>query len=348
MSSALSLDLWRRLYDLAERIWRMKPWGWMREAQLFAVRDPEDPQRLGFVSVMGAGGEFPAISVYLGREALLDFRQVVLHPEEVPLEEAARRLMLIPQLMLTFARPDELASPDLEVMQQLGVATDREVLPAFRSQHPAHYLWFLEEDEARFLAVALEQTLEVAPLVREGQLHLHPDDHPRYYVRTMQDADGGRQWVGVWEKIEPPPLRRVRFSLPETLIEEAAALPQGEDVLEVQMELAVEIGPLQDQPQQRPYFPYLFVSVHLAQQPQIVDAQLVRPDTPSRLAESFARLLLKTLHQLGRRPREVRMAPRAHYVQVAQWLSAPLNFRVRVEPLEALPGAWAFLVNKQA
>ena len=339
-----TLDLWRRLYDLADRIWNMAPWQWMQENQLFAVRDPEDPHRLGFVSVMGAAGEFPAVSVYLGREALWDFRQVILRPGEIPMEEVSRRLMLIPQLMLSYASQDELAPQDLKLMSRLGLPTRGKALPAFRSHRPAYFPWFLEADEARFLALVLEQLLAVAPLLQSGELALRPEDHPKYYIRQqVEDESGETHWQGVWEKVEPPPLRRVRFSLPESLVDEIAALPQGEDILEVQMELALELGPIQNAPDQRPFFPYLFMSVQVTGRPQIVEARLVEPAEAPQLAESFARLLLGTFHKLGRRPREERMAPRAPYVQVAQWLSGLTDFRVRVEPLEYLPDAWAFL-----
>ncbi len=346
MPSTVPLSLWQRLSSLAERLWEMKPWSWMREWQIFAVRDPEDPERLGFVSVMGSGDAFPAVSVYLGREALFDFRQIILHPQDLPLEEVGRKMMLVPQLMLSYVQREEVPPQDLEVLKAVGWPLHREVWPVFRSHRPAHYPWFLEEDEARFLAVALEQTLAVAPLVRAGEVDLRPESHPTYYLRRRTEHEGEPRWEGRWEKVEPPPLRRVRFSLPESLIAKATALPQGEDLMEVQMDLALEVGPLQDQPDQRPYFPYLFLAVQPGERPQVLNAKLVRPAEPGALAESFARLLLETLQQWGRRPREVRMAPRAHYVQVAQWLSVPLAFRVRVEPLTALPERWASIAKK--
>lgn len=343
-----TLDLWHRLYDLAARIWTLKPWAWMQENQLFAVRDPEAPEHLGFVSIMGAAGEFPAVTVYLGRQALWDFRKLMLHPEKLSLEEGERRLLLIPQLMLFFERPRDLAPEDRAVMGRLGLDWTEELYPLFRSYRPAYFPWYLEADEARFLALALEQVLAVAPLVQRGEVALRPEDHPKYYIRTLVEDEAEARWEGHWEEVEPPPLRRVRFSLPEDEIDHANALPQEEDTLEVHMDLVLEMGPLQDAPQQRPYFPYFFLSVQIADRPQVVDAHLMRPAESAQLAESFARLLLASFHKMGHRPREVRMDTRAHYVQVAQWLSGLLDFRVRVEPLQALPGAWAYLVEKSS
>ncbi len=343
-----TLDLWRRLYDLAGQIWALRPWEWMQEHQLFAVRDPEAPNRLGFVSVMGAAGEAPAVTVYLGRQALWDFRQLILHPETMSMEEGERRLLLIPQVMLFFERRRDLAQEDLDLMARLDLDWAEDPYPVFRAYRPGYFPWFLEADEARFLALALEQVLAVAPLVQRGEVILRPDDHPRYYIRTLVEDEEGARWEGVWEKVEPPPLRRVRFSLPEAEIERAKALPQEEGTLEVQMELAPQIGPLQEGPGQRPFFPYLFLSVQVAEPRRVVEARLVQPAESAQLAESFARLLLETFHKMGHRPREVRMDTRAHYVQVAQWLSGLLDFRVRVEPLEALPDAWAFLVEHMA
>lgn len=342
-----TLDQWRHLYGLAVRIWDLKPWDWLLEHQVFAVRDPEDPNRLGFVSVMGAASEFPAVIAYLGQEALWNFRRLTLHPENFSMEEVSRQLLLLRQIMLSFEQPTALAPEDRDRMARLEVDWQGELYPVFRSSVPAYLPWFLEADEARFLALVLEQTLEVAPLVQCGEITLRPDDHPRYYIRILVEDEDGVRWEGRWEKVEPPPLRRVRFSLPEAEVEKAGTLPQREDtLLEVQMELAPALGPIQNQPGERPFFPYFFMAVWMGgKQPQVAHVRLIQPAEAPQLAESFAHLLLETFHKIGERPREVRMAPRAHYVQVAQWLSGLLDFRVRVEPLTYLPETWDFVTT---
>jgi hypothetical protein len=58
------------LCKLARYIQQQTPWEFMEEKDVFGVQDP-DTGDLGFVSVMGALGEYTAIAVYRGVEAVI-------------------------------------------------------------------------------------------------------------------------------------------------------------------------------------------------------------------------------------------------------------------------------------
>ena len=51
-----TIEQWRQLYDLADRVQELAPWQFLYEDELFGVRDANDGQD-GFVSVMGHGGD---------------------------------------------------------------------------------------------------------------------------------------------------------------------------------------------------------------------------------------------------------------------------------------------------
>src|SRR5262245_1782397 len=67
-----TVEEWRRLYATSGRVKEMAPWEWMMEDEVFGVRNPESDE-IGFVSVMGAGGEHFAVAVYPGADALYQF-----------------------------------------------------------------------------------------------------------------------------------------------------------------------------------------------------------------------------------------------------------------------------------
>src|SRR5213593_4272275 len=69
-----SAEEFKVLCQLASFIQQLAPWEFMNETDLFGVKDP-DTGELGFVSVMGALGEYTAIAVYRGAEGLYAWRE---------------------------------------------------------------------------------------------------------------------------------------------------------------------------------------------------------------------------------------------------------------------------------
>ena len=158
-----TIDEWRELYESAVRVKELAPWGWMTEADVFGVQNPETDE-LGFVSVMGMLGEHYAMSLYLGPKGLYEFWEF----EEIGHLASPEGLLEIPQLQASFENRDELHKKDREVIKGLGLKfRGRHAWPMFRSYRPGFAPWFLEAEEARFLRYALDQLVDVAPRFRE-------------------------------------------------------------------------------------------------------------------------------------------------------------------------------------
>ncbi len=155
---------WKRLYELAAELKELAPWKWMDETEIFGVENP-DTKEIGFVSPMGMLGEHLSVGVYLGAEGLYgfwDFQMEGLKAEPFALFE-------IPQLQVSFENRENLEKQDRDVIKNLGLKfRGSQNYPLFRSIRPGFMLWFITSDEARMLIYAIEQTLEVAPRVREN------------------------------------------------------------------------------------------------------------------------------------------------------------------------------------
>src|SRR6266511_632875 len=89
-----TIEEWGRLYAAAGRVKEMAPWKWMMEDEVFGVRNPERDE-VGFVSVMGAGGEHFAVALYQGAVALYDFR-ALREVDNVETEGVWRRKTVTP------------------------------------------------------------------------------------------------------------------------------------------------------------------------------------------------------------------------------------------------------------
>src|SRR5205085_8579894 len=144
------------------------PWEWMDESEIFGVESPEDGE-IGFVSVMGARGEHLAIGIYLGAEGLYGFWDF----QNEGHEKEPLALFDIPQLQASFEDREQLKKEDREVIKKLSLKfRGKQNYPMFRSSKSGFMPWFITSKEARFLIYIIEQTLEVAPRVRENPMIL--------------------------------------------------------------------------------------------------------------------------------------------------------------------------------
>lgn len=224
-----SREEWQRLYEGAMALKQEAPWEWMYEDEVFGVRNPETGQ-IGYGSVMGNRGEHLALALYLGSEGLASFWRMH-HADQFT---DAFLLLEIPQLQASFEDRDQLDARDRQVIKDLGLKfRGRQAWPLFRSYVPGCAPWFLTPEEARFLAIGLEQALLVGRRVHNAPDLLEPpDDEGDKYLIRVQTAEG---WIDEWlvpEPVEQPPMPRVDA---ERLATIRKNLPRQEFVLEADL-----------------------------------------------------------------------------------------------------------------
>ncbi len=95
----------------------------------------------------------------------------------------------------------------MAIIKKLGLKfRGRDAWPVFRSHVPGYYPWHLNQDEARFLRIALERGRRVAWTVREDETLLTKVKKGLYLVQVPR-AEGDRV---VWETqhLKPSPSKR--------------------------------------------------------------------------------------------------------------------------------------------
>jgi hypothetical protein len=293
---------WRRLYEAAVGVKELSPWEWMTEADVFGVQDPETGE-LGFVSVMGLLGEHYAISLYLGAEGLYAFWNLQDVGPSVGPSSASEALLEIPQLQASFEDRNELDARDREVIKELGFKfRGRKAWPMFRSYRPGFFPWFLEAEEARFVAEALNQLLEVAPRFRKDHSLLAPGDES-YLVRVAHQEGGTHVWEDEVMEVPPPEPVLVQIEMDPGALENLERLPQSGH--EFEMDLFMFLTPIQGEKGARPVFPYMLLTVD-AESGMVLGTELLEPD-PSLEAMwgSVPLAVTRQLAGLGLRPKEV-------------------------------------------
>ncbi len=297
-------ESWRRLYDLAGQIKQLAPWEWMTEEDLFGVADPDSDQ-LMFISIMGMLGEHTSVSAYLGENALYDFLD--FHddpPDEMSLASAAR-LLSMRQLQASFEDRDMLREQDRAVIKQLGLKfRGRGAWPLFRSYEAGLVPWMVTADEARRLALALEQVLEVAPRVREdaGLLNIERDEH--FLVRVPR-RDGERLiWSDEVRHVPPPEVQPVTVTIDKGLLEAFKKLPPRK--LTVEVDLFMLLAAIGDR--ERPYYPYMLLLVNSQNGMILGQEMLVIETTYIALLADVPMLVVQRLAGVGLLPSAVHVS----------------------------------------
>ncbi len=250
-----SLEEWRRLYEAAIRLKEIAPWEWMEETDIFGVQNPETSE-LGFVSIMGQLGEHYALALYLGADGLYRFWEMEMEPER---DTSPDTLLAVPELQISFEDRDQLNPEDRTVIKELGLKfRGRQAWPLFRSYRPGFFPWYLEPAEARFLAYAVEQAIDVAPRFREDPSLLEPPGEYTYLVRVPHQEGETLVWEDQVLAVPPEEPEPVRIPMDMQALEAAKELPRMAHVLEVDFSvLPIRIG----EKGARPRYPYLLLLV---------------------------------------------------------------------------------------
>ena len=196
-ASEIDLELWRGLYDVANRVRDLAPWKWMNETDVFGVEMPTG--QVVFASVMGALGAHYAVAVYPGAAALTSLRKIYENADAEP-----ERVLEIPQVQLSFEDRGYLEDQDRRIAKQLGFTLKgKGAWPMFRSYRPGFAPWFLDRDEAEMLLAALSQLLEIAPLQRTDPSLIRRRGAWEYLVRAQRATGAQGAWADEFREISP-------------------------------------------------------------------------------------------------------------------------------------------------
>lgn len=296
---------WKCLYELAGQLKELAPWGWMDESEIFGVENP-DSNEIGFVSVMGMLGEHLAVGVYKGVEALYGFWDF----QDMGFEAEPLALFEIPQLQVSFEDRDQLEKEDREVIKDLNLKfRGKQNYPIFRSIKPGFMPWFITSSEARFLIYALEQTLEVAPRVKDNPLILadeNDEDDEVYLVRVAEKNGDELVWHDVMKQIPPPALKQYSLKVPTELINQLKSLPQNDDFI-FEIDLFHAPTPVKEK-NSRPYFPKMLMMAE-TNSLYILGVELMKPQEDkvqgyTEMTESLIQMLAGN----GALPKEFRVS----------------------------------------
>lgn len=316
-----------RIYDLADQLYRLAPWTWMHESQLIGIQHP-DTNEIAWISIMGAGGNHCTLALYLGTEAIQRFNLIQHHLEANIILTRADIVSLIletRQLQATFAFRDELFPHELATIKSLKRKYRGENWPAFRSFRQSLAPVTATPEEASWLEFALEQSLIVAPRLRDDSAaNLEFESgNPLALVRSRSTGSWQDSWVpeitSLYSFPEPEPS--------ELLVASIRKLPRSKPVATSWNMIPEPVG----KPGEA-FLPYLSLTVEAASG-EIVSIDTANPLDGISPPDSILRAWLK----VGINPSAIltnSAATAATLAATARALDTPLHINPHIPALD--------------
>ena len=291
-----SLPVWRDLYDAAIAFKKIEPWKWMSDVDVFGVQNPASGE-IGYCSIMGALGEVFALAVYRGMRGL----QVLLDMadgEIAPTDDDA--LLRQDCLMASFENREELEKQDIAVIKKLGLKfRGRGAWPMFRDYSPGYFPWFLEDDQARCLTLALQQAAGVCQRCKQDADLIHAREQDRYLVRVAAKEGEALTWRDEWLKPAPPDSRGLE---PGPMDERRAqGIERAHYPVRGTWEFSFFHVPTAVHDERRPYYPVAVLAAD-HESGLVLNMGLVHP---SRLKEEIPQRFFGVIEKLKCLPAEV-------------------------------------------
>ena len=224
----------------------------MDGGELFGVQDP-NTQEVGFMYVMGQDQQHFGISRYPGTEGLRVLQSLESCDVNDPLI-GSEILLNSSQLQVSWEDRQGLDRKDKLLIKNLGLKYRTGSWPLFRSYEPSLYPWFLTEAQGDLLLVALQQSLQVFQQLQSDPSLLDDLEDHHYLVRVSSPQG----WRDEIRKVLPAVEKTEVISQIPSLAQ-LKALEGRKGCLEIDLILSPAV--VRDQPEARPYFPYLLLLV---------------------------------------------------------------------------------------
>ena len=205
-----SVETLRHLFAAADAFYLLAPWRWMGDHEVVAVRDPKS-ERIAYCIVMGGQGLCFGLEAMLDDRGLSAFRETVSGEAE---KEGFDFLHRKDSLAVFFENKNTLIPEDLVICEAAGVVyPPAQRWPKFRRFEPGFFPWLLEESDAAFMKICLEQVVEVARRAKLNHGILGPRDQRTFLARIPAQTEEGILWSE--EFIAPEPLKRIIMIKPK-------------------------------------------------------------------------------------------------------------------------------------
>lgn len=320
-----TIDIWKSLYDAADRFYIEAPWKIMENEWIFGVENPITKQ-IGWCSVMGNASMEYGLCVNRGARG---FKALTCMLNEVEPEEM---MPYLDSLNMTFEHSDFLESKDLTVIKDLGISgkyKETQKWPRFRAYLPARYPWQPDYDEAVFLRDAIEQAIEVACIARRDLNVLVQGSPDRFLVRTKTDSSGNAEWKNEYKTAELYKMpKRENYEIEPAIAHKIRTHPVNKE-MQIEADLFITNTPICDS--EPPWLPWLMLAVEVKRD------YIFPPDHMAKDVDPVikgASNLIDILKNMNHRPQRIRVKNELFFQSIKRICD---DLGIRLEKVKSLP-----------
>ena len=209
-----SLDTLRRLFAATKAFHALAPWKWMTKNDIVAVHDPLS-DRIAYCFTLTDDKGKIGFDAFLDDIGLSNCQEIIAHNRQTGANEFSLRMNSIGLILVV---KEDLPADDLALCKKAGMTHGfGELWPIFRRFEPGYAPWWMQEADAHFLMVCLEQMVDVAGRAVTDHAIIGPRNGKTFLVRIPDKTKGGIVWRE--EFISPEPLKRVILIKPKVDLE---------------------------------------------------------------------------------------------------------------------------------
>jgi hypothetical protein len=251
-NTAPSMEQWAKLYEVATTIKHVAPWNTMWDTDLVTIMLPGKNEPI-CISVMGRNGECYGIGVYPGYRSIAGFYRLLESSEE---DLQMNPLSFQNCLMCYYGNRDELAPEEREIIKSLNLKFRGENnWIYFRSMEEGYYPWFINADQAELMIDALQNFAMAYTHLSSGKIKV---DFENGETLLREYSPERKEWLN--GSVPMPPIPEILGELvfkDELLLKRLQNKPNNN--VSVEMDILYLPTPVQDKPDETPYFPRLLV-----------------------------------------------------------------------------------------
>lgn len=287
--------IWSNIYKQAEQLYKLSPWKWLHETEVFGIRLPET-NRIYFISIIGNSEIEYALIAYEGTIALGQFWEFQSRHANLP----SAFMLTIPHMMLSFNEADMLPVDQKEQIKISKNAFNKDALPLLTRCVPGFVPATPDFEFLKDFIVLFEQALHVLNRTKQDAYFLHTEEQTDddYLVRKTIKTGNKTFWKDVYERITiDSEFYEIKFSK-DTLIS-YIHLPKVKDIY--QLDARILLNPVRDG-EHPDFYPFMLMVVQ-KKSGMVAGFQLLQPLTGfEKMLSSIPYEFMELFIKAGKRP----------------------------------------------
>ena len=294
MREEASLESWRELYEITQKLGQMEPWKDLCDSQLIGIYLKDTPEPV-FCSILGNAGSCYGFCVYEGYDGLGDFDMIATaHEYGLPLDYV---MFEQSSLCCYWGDREETSAQHRKVIKELELKFRGKGKWIYFNSYKARYSPYIPDTrEVRVLTEAFTNLAEVICDIREGKLWAD-FDHGELLWRKYDTET--KQYVNWAEGLKEPPQKSYPCVMLHDDILKKKLKDQPYNDAEIMVDFVYLNTEIRDKNYDRPLNPLLFIAFD-AQEEQIITIKLL--DVDEREVDLLMNFFVSFVEQFGKMP----------------------------------------------